>query len=76
MNAVKMALMSCKNGDIIIISINQPIKLILGSYKINGIPKFARSALGSHIMGITLPHIRTINNGNSRAYESVFEYPA
>ena len=45
-----------------IISINQPIKLSLGSYRINGIPKLARSALGSHIMGIKLPHIKIINN--------------
>jgi len=61
-NAVKIALISCKNGDMTIIRINQPIKLSFGSYKINGIPKLAKSALGSHIISIMLPHIRIINN--------------
>jgi hypothetical protein len=39
----KTVAISCKNGEIIIIRTNHPMKLNLGSKRISGIPKFTRS---------------------------------
>lgn len=55
-----MVVRSCKNGDINTSSIIQPMKLTLGSYKIMGIPKFAKSAFGFNnmvLMGIQMINI-------------------
>jgi len=52
----KTVAISCKNGEIIIIRINHPMKLNLGSKRISGMPKFTRSELGSDSNVMVLPH--------------------
>ena len=62
MDEAKAVARTCKIGETTIINPIHPMKLALGSNKIKGIPKFARSADGSSSMRVVGPQVIIIMN--------------
>jgi hypothetical protein len=58
----KAVVRTWRNGDTTIINAIHPMKLALGSYRIIGMPKFARSAEGSRSIREIGPQMRSIRN--------------